>query len=31
MADWVRQHGARASKKFEGVEVTKNFPKAWLM
>ena len=31
MATWVKQHGARASKKFEGVEVTKNFPKAWLM
>jgi UDP-glucose 4-epimerase len=31
MAKWVKQHGARASKKFEGVEVTKNFPKAWLM
>jgi len=31
MADWVKQHGARASKKFEGVEVEKNFPKAWLM
>jgi UDP-glucose 4-epimerase len=30
MADWVRQHGARASKKFEGIEVTKNFPQAWL-
>jgi UDP-glucose 4-epimerase len=31
MADWVRQHGARSSKKFEGIEVTKNFPKAWLV
>jgi UDP-glucose 4-epimerase len=31
MAAWVAQHGARTSKKFEGVEVTKNFPKAWLM
>lgn len=30
MADWVRQHGARQSQKFEGIEVTKNFPKAWL-
>ena len=30
MADWVKQHGARSSQKFEGVEVTKNFPKAWL-
>jgi UDP-glucose 4-epimerase len=31
MATWVKQHGARSSTKFEGVEVTKNFPKAWLM
>jgi UDP-glucose 4-epimerase len=31
MGAWVRQHGARASAKFEGVEVTKNFPKAWLI
>ena len=31
MADWVKQHGARASKKFDEVEVEKNFPKAWLM
>jgi len=31
MATWVKQHGARASTRFEGVEVTKNFPKAWLM
>jgi UDP-glucose 4-epimerase len=30
MADWVKQHGARSSQEFEGVEVTKNFPKAWL-
>jgi UDP-glucose 4-epimerase len=30
MAKWVRHYGARASKKFEGVEVTKNFPQAWL-
>ena len=30
MAEWVKQHGARASTKFENVEVTKNFPKAWL-
>ncbi|GIV76514.1 NAD-dependent epimerase/dehydratase family protein [Litorilinea aerophila] len=29
MAAWVRQHGARASQEFEGIEVTKNFPKAW--
>jgi UDP-glucose 4-epimerase len=30
MAVWVKQHGARQSQKFEGIEVTKNFPKAWL-
>lgn len=30
MARWVKQHGARSSSKFENVEVTKNFPKAWL-
>ena len=30
MAAWVKQHGARASKKFEGIEVEKNFPVAWL-
>jgi UDP-glucose 4-epimerase len=31
MAAWVREHGARASQKFEGIEVEKNFPKAWLL
>ncbi len=31
MAEWVRQHGARSSSKFENIEVTKNFPKAWLV
>jgi UDP-glucose 4-epimerase len=30
MAQWVKQHGARQSKKFEDIEVTKNFPAAWL-
>lgn len=30
MACWVKQHGARTSQKFEGIEVTKNFPQAWL-
>lgn len=30
MAQWVRGHGARKSKDFEDIEVTKNFPKAWL-
>ncbi len=31
MAEWVKQHGARAGQEFDGIEVTKNFPKAWLM
>lgn len=30
MAAWVKAYGARKSQKFEGVEVTKNFPIAWL-
>jgi UDP-glucose 4-epimerase len=30
MASWVKQHGSRTSQKFNGIEVTKNFPKAWL-
>jgi len=30
MAAWVRRHGARTSSKFENIEVTKNFPAAWL-
>jgi UDP-glucose 4-epimerase len=30
MAAWVKQHGARQSQKFENIEVTKNFPLAWL-
>lgn len=30
MAAWVKQHGARQSQEFEGIEVSKNFPKAWL-
>jgi UDP-glucose 4-epimerase len=30
MADWVKIHGARSSGKFEGIEVEKNFPRAWL-
>lgn len=29
MAAWARQHGARQSKPFEGVEVLKNMPPAW--
>ncbi|NJM09206.1 NAD-dependent epimerase/dehydratase family protein [Candidatus Gracilibacteria bacterium] len=31
MALWVRKHGARSSQEFEGIEVMKNFPKAWLV
>lgn len=30
MATWVKAHGARASQEFKEIEVTKNFPKAWL-
>lgn len=30
MAAWVKQHGARVSQKFGQIEVTKNFPVAWL-
>lgn len=30
MAAWVKQHGARQSKKFDEIEVEKNFPLAWL-
>lgn len=30
MARWVKQVGARTSGEFTQVEVTKNFPKAWL-
>jgi UDP-glucose 4-epimerase len=30
MAAWVKNHGVRMSKQFENVEVTKNFPKAWV-
>ena len=30
MAEWVKQHGSRTSSKFENIEVTKNFPRAWL-
>ncbi|GIK57616.1 MAG: UDP-glucose 4-epimerase [Chloroflexota bacterium] len=30
MADWVKTHGARQSQEFDRIEVSKNFPKAWL-
>jgi UDP-glucose 4-epimerase len=31
MAIWIKQHGARSSQLFKDIEVTKNFPKAWLI
>lgn len=30
MAEWVKQVGARKSKKFDGIEIMKSMPKAWL-
>jgi len=30
MAAWVKRYGARRSQEFEGIEVAKNFPQAWL-
>jgi len=30
MAAWVKLYGARTSQKFNNVEITKNFPVAWL-
>jgi UDP-glucose 4-epimerase len=30
MATWVKQHGARSSQEFKEIEVTKNFPVAWM-
>jgi UDP-glucose 4-epimerase len=29
MAEWVREHGARESNIFEGIEVTKKMPASW--
>lgn len=29
MADWVRDHGARATPRFEAIEVPKNLPPSW--
>lgn len=29
MADWVRRHGARATPRFEAIEITKNLPASW--
>jgi UDP-glucose 4-epimerase len=31
MATWVKQHGSRSSQEFKEIEVTKNFPVAWLV
>lgn len=30
MAKWVRRHGARESQEFSSIELTKNFPAAWM-
>jgi UDP-glucose 4-epimerase len=30
MGEWVKRHGVRKSKKFDNIEITKNFPLAWL-
>jgi UDP-glucose 4-epimerase len=30
MARWVKQHGSRSSRKFENIEISKNFPFAWI-
>src|SRR5262249_7449776 len=30
MANWVNRHGPRASQEFDNIEVTRNFPQAWL-
>ncbi len=31
MAAWVKAHGARSSIPFNGIEIMRNFPKAWLI
>jgi UDP-glucose 4-epimerase len=30
MAAWVKRHGARSSQEFDNIEVTRNFPRAWI-
>ena len=30
MASWVKRHGARSSRDFEAIEITRNFPQAWV-
>jgi UDP-glucose 4-epimerase len=29
MAEWAKKHGARESKAFQGIEITKNLPASW--
>ncbi len=29
MAEWVKQHGARTSKEFDNIEITRNLPPSW--
>ena len=29
MAEWAKKHGARESKTFQGIEITKNLPASW--
>ena len=29
MAEWVKKHGAREGKAFQGIEITKNLPASW--
>jgi UDP-glucose 4-epimerase len=29
MADWVKQHGARASAEFGDIEIPRNLPPSW--
>jgi UDP-glucose 4-epimerase len=29
MAEWVAQHGARASNVFDGIEIERNLPASW--
>jgi UDP-glucose 4-epimerase len=30
MAEWVRTHGARSSRRFDGIEIMRNLPPVWL-
>jgi len=29
MAVWVRERGARSTRPFDGIEITRNLPEAW--